>query len=410
MTAAPTGHPPFAERPGAVTLPRLVVTVALALSAMNGLWWLLAALSGQWITDARGIAIETDFTNVYAAGRMALEGHAAQAYDWEIHKRAQEAVLGHGFDGYFGWHYPPPYLFVAAALARLPYGVAFVTWVIASAVPYALTVRRLVGHPAGWLIAAGCPLALHNVLIGQNGFLTATLIGAAMLSMPKRPWLAGVCVGLLIYKPQYGLMFPVALLAGRQWRVIAGAALTAAVLVIASWTAFGTQTWTAFFDWLPRASQAFLVEGEAVFGKLQSVLALVRYLGGGDAPARTLQAVASLGAAAGLAAIWWSRAAHDIKAAALATTALIATPYLYPYDMVVLVLPVALILRHGARTGFLPHELPALAIAVILLVVFPFVVAPVGLGATLLVAAVVARRALGDPRGAEPACSMGVAA
>ena len=410
MTATPNGHSPLAEGLDAVTLPRLVVTAALALSAMNGLWWLLAALSGQWITDARGIAIATDFTNVYAAGRMALEGHAAQAYDWEIHKRAQEAVLGHGFSGYFGWHYPPPYLFVAAVLAKLPYGVAFVTWVVASAVPYALIVLRLAGHPAGWLIAAGCPLALHNVMIGQNGFLTATLIGAAVLMMPKRPWLAGVCVGLLIYKPQYGLMFPVALLAGRQWRVIAGAALTAAALVIASWAAFGTETWVAFFDWLPRVSQALLVLGEAQFGKMQSVLTLVRYLGGGDALARTLQGAAVLGAAMALGAIWWSRAAYDIKAAALATAALIATPYLFPYDMVVLALPVALILKHGARTGFLPHELPALALAVILLVAFPFLVAPVGFGATLLVAAVVARRALANPRGAEAACSTGLAA
>lgn len=379
-------------RPSA-SLPRLVVTVATALCAMNAAWWLLAALSGQWMFDAHGIAIETDFTNVYAAGRLALEGHPAEAYDWEIHKRAQEAVLGHRFDGYFGWHYPPPYLFVAALLAKLPYGVAFAGWVAASAFPYALVVRRLAGSPMGWLIAAGCPLALHNVMIGQNGFLTASLIGAAMLALPRRPWLAGVFVGLLIYKPQYGLLLPLALVAGRQWRVIAAAALTAAALIIGSWLAFGTESWAAFAAWLPRASQAFLVEGEAVFGKMQSVLALVRYLGGGDALARALQMIASLAAAAALAVIWFGRAGHDIKAAALAVAALLATPYLYPYDMVVLALPAALIIKLGAETGFRAGELPALALAVALLVAFPFVVAPLGLLATLLVAGVVVRRA-----------------
>ncbi len=399
MSDAPAAVPVATAGRHEAAMPRIIVTVALALCAMNVVWWGLAAVSGQWILDPHGLGIPTDFTNVYAAGRLALEGHAAQAYDWEIHKAAQEAVLGQSFDGYFGWHYPPPYLFVAAALARLPYAAAFATWVAVSAVPYAIVVRRLAGDPAGWLIAAGCPLALHNVMIGQNGFLTATLIGAAVLMMPKRPWLAGVCVGLLIYKPQYGLMFPVALLAGRQWRAIAGAALTAAVLVIASCAAFGTETWTAFFDWLPRVSQALLVMGEAQFGKMQSVLTLVRYLGGGDALARTLQGAASLGAAIALGAIWWSRAAHDIKAAALATAALIATPYLFPYDMVVLALPVALILKHGARSGFRPYELPALALSVILLAAFPFVVAPVGLGATLLIAAVIVRRAAGEWRG-----------
>jgi hypothetical protein len=90
-------------------------------------------------------------------------------------------VLGHSFDGYFGWHYPPPYLFVAAALARLPYAAAFAGWVAVSAVPYAIVVRRLAGDPAGWLIAAGCPQALHNAMIGQNGFLTAALIATPYL-------------------------------------------------------------------------------------------------------------------------------------------------------------------------------------------------------------------------------------
>jgi hypothetical protein len=398
MTLAAAGaSPAFASRPD-IGIPRVVVTAALALCAMNGVWWLLAAVSGQWILDPQGLGIPTDFTNVYAAGRLLLQGHAAQAYDWELHKQAQEAVLGHGFEGYFGWHYPPPYLFVAAVLARLPYAIAFAGWVAVSAVPYAIVVRRLAAHPVGWLIAAGCPLALHNVMIGQNGFLTAALIGAAMLALPRRPWLAGVCIGLLIYKPQYGLMFPVALIAGGQWRALAGAALAAGALMLLSWFAFGTEVWAAFFEWLPRASQAFLVEGQAQFGKLQSVLALVRFLGGGDALARTLQGAASLSAAAALALIWHSRVAHDLKAAALATAALVATPYLYPYDMVVLAIPVALIVNRGATSGFLRHELAALAVAALLLVAFPFVVAPLGLGATLLVAAIIGRRATDELR------------
>lgn len=393
MTALPALAP--TATPDAVPLPRLIATVALALCAMNGLWWLLAVLCGQWMFDAHGVGIETDFTNVYAAGRLALGGDAPLAWDWEAHKHVQEAVLGHTFTGYFGWHYPPPYLLVAAALAWLPYTTAFAGFVVVTFIPYAMVVRRLAGSQLGWLVAAGCPLALHNVLIGQNGFLTAALMGAALLTLPKRPWLAGVFIGLMIYKPQYGLLFPLALVAARQWRTIASAALTAAALVALSWLAFGTDAWTAFFQWLPRASQAFLVAGEAVFGKMQSVLSLVRYLGGSDALARTLQGTASLAAAGAVAAIWASRADYDLKAAALATAALIATPYLYPYDMVVLALPVALLLRLGARTGFRPLELTGLAVAVALLVAFPFVVAPIGLGATLLVGAIIVGRMVG---------------
>ena len=45
----------------------------------------------------------------------------AQAYDWDIQKQVEVAKLGKDFVGYFAWHYPPPFLFVASLLAQLPY-------------------------------------------------------------------------------------------------------------------------------------------------------------------------------------------------------------------------------------------------------------------------------------------------
>jgi glycosyl transferase family 87 len=382
------------DSPAQAGVPRIIITVCLALCAMNGVWWLLAALSGQWIFDSRGFGIPTDFANVYAAGRLALEGHPALAYDWEAHKRIQEVVLGRVFDGYLSWHYPPPYLFVAELLARLPYGVAFVCWVVVSAIPYAMVVRLLAGHRVGWLIACACPMAQYNVMIGQNGFLTAALIGGAVYLMPRRPWLAGLCIGLLIYKPQYGLLFPLVLVAARQWKPFFAAALTTAALAALSWAAFGADTWAAFFSWLPRASRTFLVDGGAEFGKMQSVLSLTRYLGGGDTLAQTLQWSVTGIVAVAMVALWRSRVLYEIKAAALATAVLLATPYLYTYDMVVLAVPVALIVDIGAASGFLRYELAMLGFGTLLLVGFPFVVAPVGVAATLLIAALIARRAV----------------
>ena len=45
----------------------------------------------------------------------------AAAYDWPVHKAAEIRAVGHDFANYYGWHYPPTFLFVAAALATLPY-------------------------------------------------------------------------------------------------------------------------------------------------------------------------------------------------------------------------------------------------------------------------------------------------
>ena len=109
-------------------VPRIVISVCVALCVMNAFALIVSAVSGQWILDPQGHGIPIDFANVYAAGKLVLDHHPAMAYDWDAHKRVEEIVLGRNFDGYFGWHYPPPFLFVAALLAKLPYTLAFAGW------------------------------------------------------------------------------------------------------------------------------------------------------------------------------------------------------------------------------------------------------------------------------------------
>jgi len=59
--------------------------------------------------------------------------------------------------------------------------MAFIGWTTASLVPYLLVMRAIVGRPFGLLLAVAFPVILANTLVGQNGFLTAALIGGAVL-------------------------------------------------------------------------------------------------------------------------------------------------------------------------------------------------------------------------------------
>ena len=90
-------------------------------------------------------------------------------------------------------------------------------------------------------------------------------------------------------------------------------------------------------------------------------------------------------AAAAIAVLWRSRAAYEIKAAALGAGAMLATPYLYTYDLVVLAVPLAFLFSLGRKRGFLPHEMTGIGIACLLILIFPFVKAPVGFAAVLVV-------------------------
>lgn len=374
-------------------IPPALLNVCFVLCVINASYFPASYFSQWWIYDPNGLGIPTDFVNVWAAGRLVLEGHPAQAYDWDIQKQVELALLRQDFPGYFAWHYPPPFLFVASFLAQFPYAAAFIGWVSASFVPYLAMMRAIVGRPFGLLLAAGFPIVFNNTLVGQNGFLTAALIGGTLYLMPARPILAGICLGLLSYKPQYGLLFPLVLIAASQWTVFFTAGVVAVAMALASWLAFGTESWQAFFHWMPAFSQAFLTEGKATWWKLQSLFSLIRYFGGTEQLAWAFHWVLTASVAMVLVLMWRSRVPYTLKAAALAVGTLLTTPYLFMYDMMVLAVPVAFLIRIGLASGFRPYELPALGCALALIVSFIFFGAPLGLGATLIVGALVLRRA-----------------
>ncbi len=373
-------------------LGRPVELIAFAGVIAHVVYLAAAYWHGVWIVAPDGSGVASDFVNVWAAGKLALGHEAASAYDWPAHKAMEEVAVGHAFDGYFGWHYPPPFLFAAATLALCSYPLAYVAWLVATFPAYIAVVRTIIGDRTGYLLALAFPAILSNFVVGQNGFLTAGLLGGALWFIERRPILAGVLLGLLTYKPHFGLLFPIVLAASGHWRVFGIAAVTALALAAASLMAFGPETWHAFFASISHTSQAFLSDGWADFGKLQTVFGLTRTLGGSETLAWTLQGVVALIVALGVSLLWRSRARYEIKAAALGVGAMLATPYLYTYDLVVLAAPLAFLWRLAARHGFMAYELPAIALACALIVIFPFVTAPVGLAAVLVVAALVARR------------------
>jgi arabinofuranan 3-O-arabinosyltransferase len=361
-------------------------------------------LQGHFLTDPRGRPIANDFVNVWAAGRLALDGQAPAAYDWTLHRTAEVRAVGYDFDGYYGWHYPPPAFFFAAALATLPYLVAAVVWLVTTLAAYAAAIAGILGLRTGVLFALGFPAAIWNVTAGQNGFLTAALIGGTLGLLERQPALAGICLGLLTYKPQFGVLFPIVLIADRRWLTIAVATLTAIVLAALSWLTFGSASWAAFVHWAPLSSHALIDQGALDWYRLQSVFAFARAHGGSETLAWTVQGIVSLALAVGLAWLWRSRAAFELKAAALAAGALLATPYLFMYDLVVLAVAVAFLLRLALAREFLSRiEIAALAAAGALILIYPYVKTNVGLAAVAIVMILVMHRAFAEARSASAA-------
>jgi arabinofuranan 3-O-arabinosyltransferase len=381
----PSAAPPFSP---ARTIRLIGLTLALGyLVVLGGTF-----LKGDFLLDRDGRPIANDFVNVVAAGRLALDGNAAAAYDWPTHKQVEVRAIGHDFDGYYGWHYPPTFLFVAAALATLPFVAAAIVSLVATLAAYVAAMTGILGR-IGIFVALGFPAALWNATAGQNGFLTAALVGGTLGLLERRPALAGICLGLLTYKPQFGLLFPLALIADRRWLTIAVAAAVAVALAALSWLAFGAASWQAFAHWLPITSHEILGEGHADFGRLQSLFGLVRAHGGSEPLAWTVQAAASVAVAVAVVWLWRSRTPFDLKAAALAAGTLVVTPYVYMYDLVVLAVAVAFLIRFALEREFWPTEITGLGAAGMLILAFPYAKTQVGLAAVLIVLALIVHRA-----------------
>ena len=166
----------------------------------------------------------------------------------------------------------------------------------------------------------------------------------------------------MTFKPQLGLLVPLALLAAGQWRAIAAAGLTLAALVAASALLFGPQIWPAF---LAQGDQAMrtLTEGWVGWQKMISIYAALRLAGLGDGAAMAVHMAVALAVAVVTVRAWLpaSRLAHGTRSALLLTGALIATPFGLGYDLFILAPALAFMARRGLDDGFLSWEKTVMA-------------------------------------------------
>lgn len=316
------------------------------------------ALSPNLI-DPNGKPLGTDFMDVWAAGKLALAGEPAAAYDYARHYEVQRHALPYA-EGqeapYFGWPYPPHFMLVAAALALLPYGAALAAWMALTLPVYLAAVRAAMPHRNWLLFALAFPGVFVNLGHGQNGFLSVGLLGLGLLSLEERPILAGVFFGLLTYKPQLGLLLPLALIVDSRWCAFLAATATALFVSLLSYVVLGAETWHAFFASFELTRTYVLEQGPTGWQKLQSPFAAMRMLGAGIEAAYAVQAAVSLFVAAVVLWIWRRPLAMPLKGAALATGTLLVTPYVLDYDLMLLAIPLAWLAMEGIRGQFLSWE------------------------------------------------------
>jgi len=353
--------------------------------------------------DPMGHPLGADFPSFYTASKLALTGHPEAAYDPEIHGAAQDALFGRKLQ-YSAFFYPPIFLLYCLPLALVPYLASLALFQGFTFWGYWSVTRRFSGPELGSLAIFAFPAVFLNLTHGQNAFLSAALFGAAILALNARPIVSGILFGCLAFKPHLGIVVPFVLLAERRWPTIFAAAITVARLAAAATAIFGLHIWQAFLADTSLAASV-LKDGLVEPYKMQSAYAAVRVLGGSHAVASLTQGAVTLSVLGTLVWITIRSPRREVEPPLMILAALLATPFLLDYDLVLLAIPLAWLFAEGRRTGFAPYE----KITMLAAYVLPLVSRALGKGlclplAPLVIAAlfaIVARRMLKEAASSE---------
>lgn len=345
-----------------VTRARVRLTAMLVLAAtVIGLFYLFATAHGT--VDSLGRPLGTDFSNVWTAGWMADHGRAPEAWDWPTQHDVQKQVHHDPAIPFYGWHYPPPFLIIATLLAQFPYVAALLIWQGMTLLLALCLIRRILpGDRDAILAALGAPVVLVCLGHGQNAFLTASLLGAGMLLLDRRPWIAGMLLGALVYKPQFAVLIPILILARGNWRAFIAAGLTVTALCLLTLAIWGWPVWQAFRDSLPLTQHIIIEAGATGWEKIQSPFSATRQWGGAIPLAYAVQGIVTAIAIAA-AALAARRGSMEVRGAAALSAALLCTPYVLDYDFVLLGVAIAFLAADMKRRGALAWEPTWLAYA-----------------------------------------------
>src|ERR1700740_2764117 len=221
-----------------LTSKRLRAHGLLLALAIWGLYILTIATPS--LRDGNGNLKGTDFLHFYTLGSLAIAHRGGDLYDID----AQAALVTKRVPDAAGIRYlplyPPQVSLVFAPLAHLSYGWALTLWWFFTALIYGACcygIWRLCPnlHDFGGAVALAAiafPAFFHLIAWGQTSALALACFTAGFILLrDQREFAAGLALGCLVFKPQLGLAAGVVFILTGRWKVLAGAALSAAAQI-----------------------------------------------------------------------------------------------------------------------------------------------------------------------------------
>lgn len=306
---------------------------------------LIIIVGGPGRMSMVGVLNTPDFVHFYTVGRMAADHRIREAYDWERLHAEQIALVPESAELIYPPVYPPQAAVLLMPFSRLSFESAAILWTIFTVAGYAVAVWLAWFAVRQWLpdrtlvfsAAAGFPPFWQLVMNGQITIviILACLLGWMALQRGRHFW-AGVALGILAVKPQFGLVFAVVALAKRDWRMICGAITSVAIQAGLVWSVLGSDAFAGFWASLPTIV-AHADELEAKPFQSHSIRSLTRllpaYVGG---PLWITSVAVVLWRTA---TVWLTDTPLTLRFGTVLLAAVLVNPHLIVYDAALLACP-----------------------------------------------------------------------
>lgn len=302
-----------------------------------------------------------DFILFWAASSQILHGHFVDIYNTAAHEAAMQSgqFLNHPYK--LPFLYPPPMLLFIWPIAFFTYSLSYTLWALSAPIITAKTLNLLCTN---WSIAAFAffsPQFVVSLLTGQNGLLITLILTLGIFYLEEKPFLSGLILGLLVVKPHVVFLVPLGLIFSRQWRIIAGTATSASLMIILSYCVFGLETWKRFFEY-SHAMQSNILHDVFLCQIFITIFGFLSVQGLPFIAAFWIQITFSLIV---IACVLYntikSKNIYNNVILCLAASPL-CTPYLLHYDLTYMLIPAIWIINTAFRTGFFSWEKPFLIV------------------------------------------------
>ena len=310
--------------------------------------WALPIGIGAIGVSLRGVSAakeSSDFAYFYTLGHLARLHQVSALYDATALRQAHIDLVPSSAAHVFPPVYPPQVALLFAPFSIVSYEHALLVWNALTAVLYALIIwttwrsvsDRLVNPAMVFTAAVAFPPLWSLLLTGQNTIIILAAMWAAWLALERRrPLIAGIAIGFLAIKPQFGIPFAVVVLVGREWAMVGGVVAAVAVQACAVWLTLGWEAFEGFARTLPMTfGQYHVLESKPFMN--HSLRSLTQLAPGGIAtPLWLALAVAVLWCTA---RVWRSGAPLHVRLAVVVFASGLVNPHFQIYDVTILALP-----------------------------------------------------------------------